>query len=225
MEIILRYKTTKKIIEIDKSIISIQSLDEIILNNLIKDYNVITIDNKNLFFVGDTVLNEINLFNKYPELNIIYDAIRILDLPVDFLDKKTSLLTNTEKMYLNILRNISKIEGMILFKNIFLGFDLNNQKKIIKLINYIKNNYIVFITSDDVNVLYKIADYSIINSSKVIRYDKTDNIYTNVQELLKLNLEVPTLSYITYKAKEDKNVKLFYSKDVRDIIKDIYKHV
>ena len=120
MEIILRYKTTKKIIEIDKSIISIQSLDEIILNNLIKDYNVITIDNKNLFFVGDTVLNEINLFNKYPELNIIYDAIRILDLPVDFLDKKTSLLTNTEKMYLNILRNISKIEGMILFKNIFL---------------------------------------------------------------------------------------------------------
>ena len=225
MEIILRYKTTKKIIGVENSIISLQSDNDLLINNLVKDYNIITIDNRNLFFVGDTVLSEINSFNKYPELNIVYDAIKILDLPNNFLDKKIIVLSNTEKMYLNILRHISKIEEMILFNNIFLGFDLNNQKKIIKLINYLKNNYIVFIASDDVNVLYKISEYSIINSGKIIRYDLTDKIYTNVEDLIKMNLNIPTLSYITYKAKENKNIKLFYSKDVRDIIKDIYKHV
>lgn len=225
MEIILRYKTTKKIIGVENSIISLQSDNDLLINNLVKDYNIITIDNRNLFFVGDTVLSEINSFNKYPELSIVYDAIKILDLPNNFLDKEIIVLSNTEKMYLNILRHISKIEEMILFKNIFFGFDLNNQKKIIKLINYLKNNYIVFIASDDVNVLYKISEYSIINSGKIIRYDLTDKIYTNVEDLIKMNLNIPTLSYITYKAKENKNIKLFYSKDVRDIIKDIYKHV
>ena len=58
-----------------------------------------------------------------------------------------------------------------------------------------------------------------------MKYDKTEEIYSDVPTLNKYGLDVPTLSYITYKAKEEKNVKLFYSRDVRDIIKDIYKHV
>ena len=106
-----------------------------------------------------------------------------------------------------------------------MGLDLNNQKKYINIINYLKNNYIVFIQSDDVNALYKLADFSIVISRRTIKYDDCDKIYTNVKELKKMDLDIPDLSYITYKAKEEKKVKLFYSKDVRDIIKDIYKHV
>ena len=225
MEIKIKSSYIKKSIEANKSIISIQSDNDIVIDNLIKDYKPVVIENDNLFFLGETVLEEISLFNNYPELNIVNDIMQILDLNSSFFDKKIVELSTTEKIYLNLLRNISKIEDIILFKNIFLGIDLNNQKKYINIINYLKNNYIVFIQSDDINVLYKLADFSIVISRRTIKYDDCDKIYTNVKELKKMDLDIPDLSYITYKAKEEKKVKLFYSKDVRDIIKDIYKHV
>lgn len=225
MEIKIHSQNTSKKIEVNKSIISIQEDDNSILNNIIKDYNPAVIDNSSLFFLGKTVLDEISTYNKYPELNIVYDVIKILDLNNKFLDKKISELSTTEKIYLNLLRNISKIEEMIVFKNIFLGLDLHNQKLFTKILTYLKDKYIVFISSDDVNTLYKLCDLSIISSKKTIKYDDTDKIYTNVKDLIKMNLDIPDLSYITYKAKEEKNIKLYYRKDVRDTIKDIYKHV
>lgn len=225
MEIIIHSQNTSKKIEVNKSIISIQEDDNSILNNIINDYNPVVIDNSSLFFLGKTVLDEISTYNKYPELNIVYDVIKILDLNNKFLDKKISELSTTEKIYLNLLRNISKIEEMIVFKNIFLGLDLHNQKLFTKILTYLKDKYIVFISSDDVNTLYKLCDLSIISSKKTIKYDDTDKIYTNVKDLIKMNLDIPDLSYITYKAKEEKNIKLYYRKDVRDTIKDIYKHV
>ncbi len=225
MEIKFRSSYVKKIIEINNSIISIQSDNDKLINNLIEDYKPVVIDNSNIFFLGETVLDEISLYNKYPELEIVNDVIKILNLNSDFLDKEIKELSTTEKIYLNLLRNISKTNDIILFKNIFLGLDLNNQKKYINIINYLKEKFIVFILSDDVNVLYKLADFSIILSKRSFKYDDCEKIYTNVKELIKMNMDIPDLSYITYKAKEDKNIKLFYSKDVRDIIKDIYKHV
>lgn len=221
----MEIKLNSKKLDISNSIISIQYDDERIINNLINDYNPVVIENNNLFFLGDTVLDEISLYNSFPELDIINNIINILGLTSSFLDKKIINLSTTEKIYLNLLRNISRTKDIVIFKNIFLGLDLNNQKKYIKIINYLKENYIVFITSNDVNVLYKIADFSIITSKRTVRFDDTDKIYSNVKDLIKMNLDIPDLSYITFKAKEEKNIKLFYSKDVRDIIKDIYKHV
>ena len=225
MEIRIHSSSYGKNINVENSIISIQSDNESLINNLISDYNPVVIENDNLFFLGETVLDEISLFNKYPELVIVNDIIKLLELPSNFLDKKISDLSITEKIYLNLLRNISKMDNIVVFKNFFLGLDLNNQKNYIKIINYLKEKYIVFIASDDVNVLYKLSEYSIISSRRTIRYDTCEKIYTNVKDLIRLNLEVPVLSYITYKAKEEKKVTLFYRKDVRDTIKDIYKHV
>ena len=225
MEIIVRSKYKSFLFDINNSIISIQSDNDKIIDNFIYDYDPVVIDNINLFFLGETVIDEISVFNNYPNLDIINAILKILELDSKYLDKKVADLSTTEKIYLNLLRNLSRLKDIVFFKNIFLGLDLNNQKKYIKIINYLKEKYLVFITSDDVNVLYKLADYSVLSSRRTIRFDECNKIYTNVIELIKLNLSIPDLSYITYKAKEEKNVKLFYSKDVRDIIKDIYKHV
>jgi ABC-type multidrug transport system ATPase subunit len=226
MELKIRNTEKSKKIEIDYSILSIQYNDESIINNLMEDYDVTLIDNNDDFFVADTVINEISCYTKYPELSIVSDIMHVLDLPTDFFDKEIRTLSKTEKIYLNLLRNLGNINSIILFKDIFFGLDLNNQKKYIKVINYLKNtNHLVIICSNEVDYLYNIAEYSIIENKSIIKYGLTNEIYTDVSTLIKNKLEVPTLSYITYKAKEDKNVKLFYSKDVRDIIKDIYKHV
>ena len=226
MELKVKSKGKTKKINIDDSIISIQYTNSDILDNLCSDYSVSIIDNLDDFFISKTVLDEISIYDKFPELGVVTDVMQLLGLSRDFFDKSINDTSTTEKIYLNILRNLGKTSDIIVFKDIFLGLDLFNQKKIKSVINYLKaNNNTVIICSSDVNVLYNLADYSIICNNTSIKGGLTDEIYTDVKTLLKLELEVPTLPYITYKAKEEKNIKLFYSKDVRDIIKDIYKHV
>lgn len=226
MEIILKSSSTNKKINVDNSIVSIQTLDKKIINNLVNDYGIIQIDYCDNYFIGETVLEEINLYNKYPDISLVNYLLKIFELDNKFLDRNISTLSLTEKIYLNIIRNISSNEKIIFFKNIFLGLDLKNIKIIIKLINFLKeNSYIIFYCSDDVDNLYKYSDFSIVANENFIEYDKTDSIYTNVEFLVKYEFDIPTLSYITYIVKKEKNIKLFYSKDVRDIIKDIYKHV
>ena len=84
MEIKIKSSYIKKSIEANKSIISIQSDNDIVIDNLIKDYKPVVIENDNLFFLGETVLEEISLFNNYPELNIVNDIMQILDLNSSF---------------------------------------------------------------------------------------------------------------------------------------------
>lgn len=225
MEIEIKSKVNSKILNVSNSIISIESNDTDVVKHLINDYSPIVIDNTNLFFLGKTVLDEVSCYTDYPELSTCYDTLKILELYNTFMDKEVEKLSTTEKIYLNILRNVSRTNEMIVFTNIFLGLDYKNQKKIVKLINYLKEKMVVIILSDNVNDLYKYSEYSILVSKRIIKYGKCDDIYEDVSSLIKLKLDIPDLCYITYKAKNEKNVKLFYSKDVRDIIKDIYKHV
>ena len=225
MEIKFRTGLKSKKIDIDKEILSLQYDDDDVIEHFLEDYEFVVIDNSDDYFISRTVIDEINKYAKYPEMTIVSDVMQLLGLSREFFDKEIKVLSKTEKIYLNLLRNIAKINEIVLFKDLYLGMDLANRKKIKSVLNYLKTNYLVVVCSSDVNVLYDVSEYSIVCNKTTIKYGSSDDIYTDVNTLLKLKLDVPTLSYITYKAKEDKNVKLFYSKDVRDIIKDIYKHV
>ncbi len=226
MEIVIRNNLTRKKIKTDRSIISLQTSCKSILLNLKEDYNVLIIKNDDLFFISKTVLEELKKYSKSPNLDLVIKIINLFGFNKEFLDREIITLSYTEKIYLNLLRNVVKDDDILVFDDVFFGLDLVNQKKLKSVINFIlDNNYVVILCSKDPDVLYSIAEKSIVADDEEIKYDKTDDIYSDVLLLKKLKLDVPTLSYITYKAKKDKNVKLFYSKDVRDIIKDIYKHV
>ena len=227
MEIILRNNYKKKINAEEGTIISLQASNlNTIVNNLLNDYKFININNNQMYFVGENVYEEINLYNKIYNLSLINDVLNILGLDDSSFNKKIENLSYTEKIYLNIIRNLSLDNKKVLFYDVYNYLDYANQKKIKNLLLYLKDKkYIILITSNDVNVLYKLADYSVLWNKNNFEYSKTDDLYSDVEKLLKFKLEVPILSKITYKALKDKNIKLFYSKDVRDIIKDIYKHV
>lgn len=227
MELVIKGSSKSKKIEISKGILTIQSIEEdIILENLSDKNDLRVIDNRNLFFIADTVLNEMFCYNDMPDLEYVNEIIQIFDYDSSFLDRKIDSLSLMEKILLNLFRNLSFNTQIIVFMDFFKGFDISMEKKIIEMFKYLVNKkYIVILVADDIDRLYKYGDYSVISNKTTIKYGKTEDIYSNVDTLLKLKLEVPTLSYITYKAKKDKDVKLFYSKDVRDIIKDVYKHV
>lgn len=230
MEIVLDngFSKTRKVDFKSGYINSIQATNiKKLLSNLRKDEEFIYIDNFSLYFVGVTVFKELELYTTSTYDNSFLNKIlNVLDLSDNFLDKKVSTLSHTEKIYLNIIRKLLLPYNVVIFDDIFNSLDNYSSKKIYNLFNFLKEKeYVIIITSRDVNKLYKIADYSLVWSKGYFDFDLTDNIYTNVEVLVKNRLAVPTLSLITYKAKVEKNVKLFYSKDVRDIIKDIYKHV
>lgn len=230
MEIILRNKYDEEASEIDLqsgTITSLQSNDvKTIVNNLVSDYGFIAIDNYNPFFLANEVSDEIKLYAYNYDSNLLTYLLEILDLDFSFLDRKVNTLSFTDKIYLNIIRSILKGEDKLIFVDMFKYLDYSNQKKIVLLLNYLKEkNYYIIITSIDVDDLYKYSDYSIVWYKQMIDYGKTLDVYSEVDAFVKNKITAPTLAMITYKAKKDKNVKLFYSKDVRDIIKDIYKHV
>lgn len=226
MEITLRKPKEKQEIKVSLgNIVSISgSYLKDILANLISDYSAIYICNDNLFFAAKTVKDELVLFDNLDN-DLTSSLIHITEYE-DFLDKKIDELSSSEKIFLNIIRNINLDNKIIILDDIFKYLDYNNQKKIRFMLDKLKeNDYIIFITSSDVNLLYMHADYSIVWNKKMFMFDKCDKVYTDVEMLLENKFSIPTLSMITYKAKKDKNVKLYYRKDVRDIIKDIYKHV
>ncbi len=226
MEIKIRYSDKKsKKIDVDYATVSIQATTDDIVRNLVADEGAVVVDNLDTFFISNTVIDEINNFSDDVNFDILKNVSGFLNLEPAFFDREIKSLSNTEKIYLNIIRTITRLKKVIIFKDIFQGLDLNGQKGLINIINYLKKDYFVFIQSSDVDDIHRIADYSIISNKTYMKYDKTEEIYSDVPTLNKYGLDVPTLSYITYKAKEEKNVKLFYSRDVRDIIKDIYKHV
>jgi len=230
MEIVLRNKFSEEASDIDiKSgvITSLQSNDvKTIVKNLVKDFDFISVDNYNPFFLGLTVNEEIDLYCEYYNKEKLYTLMEIFELDDDFLNRKINTISYTEKIYLNIIRTILKTTDRVIFADIFKYIDYSNQKKIILLLNYLKEkNYYIIITSYNVDYLYSLSEYSIIWYRQMIDYGKTLDVYKEVEMFKKSRVPSPTLAQITYKAKKDKDVKLFYSKDVRDIIKDIYKHV
>lgn len=229
MELILRnqFGEEKEVSFEEGSITSIQSNNiKSILNNFLKKYSPIYINNYDLYFLGNSVYNEIELYCGSIDYEFVYELLNILEIDDSFLRRKVSELSYTEKIYLNIIRRLSTIGKIVLFDDVFRYIDYANQKRVSNLLHYLKDNmYTVIITSNDVNVLYKLADYSVVWYKRTYLYGNSDDVYTSVSKFIKNRIAVPILPLITYKAKTEKNVKLFYSKDVRDIIKDIYKHV
>ena len=89
------------------------------------------------------------------------------------------------------------------------------------------------IIEDNLDVLYEVTDeVLVIKNGSVLLNGDTKGELINVSLLLNNSIVPPTLPYITYLAKENKNVKLFElgniylpkSMPVTEL-KDIYKHV
>ena len=134
MEIKLRNSKSKNI-KIKNKIISLQETNNLVYKHLIEDYNPAVVDNKNLYFVSDTVLDELTLINKYLELEVLGNILKLFGYTNEFFDKNIKDLSTTEKICLNILRNVEKAKDIIVFNNLnksffsFLSINLNTSSR------------------------------------------------------------------------------------------------
>ena len=157
----------------------------------------------------------------------IIDSLKIVGLNKIDITRCVVTLSESEKKLLQIAISLLSNPNIIVFEEPFNKLDIKNQKRLIIFFQMIKEKYnktIIFITNNS-EILYKYADYVvIIKNNKVIKNGKKE-IFEDVDLLTTNGVSIPEIVEFTYKAKKKYNIKIDYHNDIRDIIKDIYKHV
>jgi len=211
----------------------------IVVDNIILDKNfykknssfIALIDSKYFFYTNNVEEEfKFNLaFRKKDIPNIdkkICELLTLVGFESNILKRDISSLSSSEKYLLSVAINLIYEPKIILFKDVFFGLDRNNKKKMMMVIKNLKEeNKILIVTNKDTNILYELVDEVILlDNSSVYKIGACDKIFTSNDLMKEKVIPMPYITRITYLAKS-KKVKLTYHKDVRDIIKDIYKHV
>ena len=164
---------------------------------------------------------------KDPRKKII-DSLKIVDLKDNYLTRNITTLSTSEKKLLQIAISLINNPKIIILEEPFTNLDTKTEKKIFRLLTQLNEKYkiCIIITSKDSEILYKYTKHLIIfKNNKVLKEGNSKEIYENVKFLLKEDIEIPDIVLFTYKAKTEKKVNIDYHRDIRDLIKDIYKHV
>lgn len=160
--------------------------------------------------------------------NHISDYLEFLDLDNTILKKDIKTLSNFEKLKVLLLAKLITNPDIILFDDIVGYLDYYGKRWLINIIKTLKNKYdkkIIF-TANDVDYLYRfVENILIIKDGILIANNEALEVFGNIKLLNKHDIKVPDLVYFSYLAINKKNIKLMYHKDVRDLIKDVYKHV
>ncbi len=154
-------------------------------------------------------------------------ALILVGLDNNYLKKNISSLSTGEKKLLQVAICLIHNPNVIIFDEPFVELDLLNRRKLTKLIKMLKDKYqkTVIISSNDSDMLYELTDDMIIlKKDNVLINDQTTKVYQNIKLLEENDIEIPRLVIFTKLAKA-KKVKLSYHRDIRDLIKDVYKHV
>lgn len=154
-------------------------------------------------------------------------SLKMVGLDSSYLDRKIKSLSSGEKKLLQIAVSLIHNPSILIFDEPFAELDYINQKRLLKLIKRLKETYhkTIIISSNDTNLLYEVTDdIVILKKGKIIAADETKKVYQNTTLLMENEIEIPDLVQFTLLAKK-KKVKLSFHRDIRDLIKDVYKHV
>ena len=158
----------------------------------------------------------------------IIESLKIVGLTEDILVRNFYSLSSSEKKLIQVARALLSNPNILIFNEPFKFLDMRNEKKLIMLLNRIKDQYnkTIILVSNNSNILYKYTNHLIIfKNNKILIEGNTSDIYIKIPFLIKNRIEIPEIVEFTYLTKKKKNANLEYHKDIRDIIKDIYKHV
>lgn len=179
----------------------------------------------------------LNLLNDYVIKHKIYvkdpnkkikDAIKIIGLEESIIEKNVYELSYSEKKILQLAMALLTNPEIIIIDEPFKTLDKVNEKKLIMLLQRLKEQFArtIVILTDDSNILYKYTtDMIFIKNDEILLSGETNEIYQRVDFLKRNRFDIPEIVEFTYIANKKKNAKIDYHKDVRDIIKDIYKHI
>ena len=158
----------------------------------------------------------------------VEDSLKIVGLKTEILDRNIYTLSSYEKKFVQVAKALLSNPELIILIEPLKILDKKNKKKLMMLLEKIKDNYnkSIIIIDNNINNIYNYTKHLIVFlNNKILKEGNTFDILTNVNYLKKNKIDIPDIVEITYLALKNKKVKIDYHKDIRDIIKDIYKHV
>ena len=168
-----------------------------------------------------------NLIIKDPDKKI-KDSLKIVGLSEEILNRDIKNLSSSEKKQLQLSISLLSNPEIIILNEPFKCLDKQTEKNFIMLLQRLKDQFkkTIIIATDDSNKLYQnTTDMIFIKNDDIFLTGLTNEVYLRVDYLKRNKFEIPDIVEFTYIAKKKKEVKIDYHKDVRDIIKDIYKHI
>ena len=221
-----------------EELVRIINLKNTYRGKIIIDQEELTKDNINKYKNKISIINE--EIDENIKLQTVYDLLyyeiirRKLKLKnpdkkiKDILKRNIYTLSSSEKKLIQIAMGLLSNPSLIIIIEPFKFLDKINEKKIIMLLNKMKDIYnktIIFVSNNS-NILHKYTTHLIIfKNDKILAEGETDELYKRVDFLTRNKITIPEIVEFTYIAKKKKNINIDYHKDIRDIIKDIYKHV
>ena len=174
--------------------------------------------------------NRVIISNKrvYEVLNandiIIKKIVDGYNLDDNFANKYVNELSHSEQKLLKYILLMFSDKKVIIIDEPFLDLDYDNKKKVQLLINKLVNEKrTVILGSVDSNIIYSLCKKVLfINKDKYYYGDVT--AFQNSELLKKYRINPPSIVNFVSLAR-NKGIKLRYSYDIRDLIKDVYRNV
>ena len=142
----------------------------------------------------------------------------------DIVSKNINNLSHSEVKLLGYYLMVDSDAKIMVIDEPFLDLDSSDIKKVKGLFNkLIKSGKTIIIGSMDTNIIYSLCKKTLLINDTEIKYIDTINL-NNKKLLNKYGLDMPNIVEFIELAK-NKNIKMPYSKDIRDLIKDVYRNV
>ena len=228
MAIVLKSKKYSEMIIDSNKIIGVMGNDYENFLKSLKGENIFVV-NKEKAFKEKTGFDELNIINeksgKKKETNELIELF-LKELKINnYLNKNINELSNSELRLLDYLCMLISNPNIIVIDEPFLNFDYEMKKKITTLLKQIvkSSHKTIIIGSRDSNVIYSLCQ-------KVLLFKDDEYYYGNIDDLekkdilKKYDINIPDLVEFVNLAHQKKAI-LPYSKDIRDLIKDVYRNV
>lgn len=223
-----------------------KTLFSYILSGLIKDYTgevINSYEGRNMgyvfqnpeeSFIFNNVREEISFGLKKYNYKIdmldkrIEDSLKMVGLDNSYLDRNPFDLSSGEKCLLALGVVLSLNPKLLIIDEPTLYLDNKNMEYLIKLIKKLKNNYhkTIIIFTSDIEFAIRLTDnYVILKNGKICSNGTSKDLLNNIPRLKSSGIEIPRIIEFINVVNKKKNINLDMTFDIKELMKDIYRHV
>ena len=201
-----------------------KTLFSYILSGLIKDYTgevINSYEGRNMGYVFQNP-EESFIFNN------VREELKMVGLDNSYLDRNPFDLSSGEKCLLALGVVLSLNPKLLIIDDPTLYLDNKNMEYLIKLIKKLKNNYhkTIIIFTSDIEFAIRLTDnYVILKNGKICSSGNSKDLLNNIPRLKSSGIEIPRIIEFINVVNKKKNINLDMTFDIKELMKDIYRHV
>ena len=190
-------------------------------------------ENPKEMFLTNNVKKELEFGMKYYNYKTnsiekrVIDALKLVNLEEKILDLSLEELSLAEQKKVALASILVYNPKVLILDEPTLGLSEKDKKELIRMIRFLKNKFskTIIILTKDTDFLYKVANYNYVIHNGEIVEEGQDLILTNKSMLNKYDLYYPKCLKFVDLAKKKNDADLEYYKEVKDLIKGVYRDV